>query len=114
MNQTDRQWVVRAQEEISSINGSILTISGAVLGFSIALLSGNDLESSGFLKTAWIALGISIGINSWMMLHKAVDTMMQSEPSQNVNNWKYIYLLVSVLAFLTGLGCLIFFGYQNV
>ena len=65
----------RLSGDFDSLSASILTISGAVLGFSIAFLSNAEfLEATVLLKAAWIALGLVIFLNIGNSFLKTTET----------------------------------------
>ena len=93
------------------LNDTILTISGMVLGFSIAFLSrAESLEYSLLLQEAWTVLAISILLN-------VCARVVSPEPGDSdrlaVLCWRFLAPL-SAGAFLSGLGLLTAFGIMNV
>ena len=107
MNQENRINFASAQQ----LNGTILPISGIVLGFSIAFLSrAGTLEYSLLLKEAWAVFAITI-------LLSVFSRVVSPEPGESdrmaVLCWRFLAPL-SAGAFLSGLGLLTAFGIMNV
>ena len=93
------------------LNNTVLTIGGAVLGFSIAFLASADsLEYSLLLKEAWVLLAASIVLNVFARV-------VSPEPGDSdrfaVLCWRFLAPL-SAGAFLSGFGLLTAFGIMNV
>ncbi len=93
------------------LNDSILTISGTVLGFSIAFLSRADtLESTLLLKEAWILLVACILLN---VFARVISPEPTGQDKIAVLCWRFLAPL-SAGAFISGLGLLTAFGVVNV
>ena len=93
------------------LNDSILTISGTVLGFSIAFLSRADtLESTLLLKEAWVLLVACILLN---VFARVISPEPTGQDKTAVLCWRFLAPL-SAGAFISGLGLLTAFGVVNV
>jgi len=93
------------------LNESILTVSGAVLGFSIAFLSkAEDLESSLLLKEACVLLRAYILLN---VFTRVVSTEHSSQDRIAALCWRFLAPL-SAVAFISGLGLVTALGLLNV
>ena len=93
------------------LNDTILTISGMVLGFSIAFLSrAESLEYSLLLQEAWTVLAISILLN---VFARVVSPEPGDSDRLAVLCWRFLAPL-SAGAFLSGLGLMTAFGVMNV
>ncbi|MCH7736793.1 MAG: hypothetical protein IH872_05255 [Chloroflexi bacterium] len=93
------------------LNDTMLTISGTVLGFSIAFLSRADsLDVSFLLKEAWILLAIGILLN---VFARIVSPEPGDSDRFSILCWRFLAPL-SAGAFLSGIGLLTAFGIMNV
>ena len=64
MDKTEQEKTIALNIAVARLNDAVLTISGTVLGFSVAFLSKADfLESTILLQVTWIFLAISISAN---------------------------------------------------
>ena len=107
MQQENRINFASAQQ----LNDSILTISGMVLGFSVAFLSrAGGFESTILLKEAWILLGTFILLN---VFARVVSPNPSGGDKIAVLCWQFLAPL-SAGAFISGLGLLTAFGVMNV
>ena len=106
MNQENRINFASAQQ----LNGTILPISGIVLGFSIAFLSRAGTLEYPLLKEAWAVFAITILLNVF-------SRVVSPEPGESdrmaVLCWRFLAPL-SAGAFLSGLGLLTALGIMNV
>ena len=83
------------------LNDTILTISGVVLGFSIAFLSRpGTLEYSLLLKEAWAVFAIAILLN---VFSRVVSPEPGDSDRMTVQCWRFLAPL-SAGAFLSGRG----------
>lgn len=102
-------WIVEAKQ----LNDSILTISGTVLGFSVAFLTRQDsLESALVLKEAWIALVVAVFLNIFARLTAPLNAD-DIRSDRLIAAWG-LWVIFSVLAFLLGLALLTVFGINNL
>ena len=93
------------------LNDTILTISGLVLGFSIAFLTRDaSLDHSFLLRQAWIVLAFGILLN---VFARVVSPEPDDSDRLSVLCWRFLAPL-SAGAFLSGLGLLTVFGIMNV
>lgn len=97
----------RLGDAVRQINDSMLTISGTVLGFSVAFLTVADsLELTVLLRIAWVALAAAIISN----VGARYKMLMVLRPNTAVGQMT----IFSGIAFLIGLTSLMLFGLFNV